>query len=96
MAITPAERRFLRSWEEQRKGGKAGFIATYSFGYTFVIFISGIALGLFLNIAFIRVSWLLIMGVSSVVGAVIISMIMWKSQQKKWQRIIHRELSASN
>ena len=96
MAITPAERRFLRSWEEQRQGGKAGFIATYTFGYTLVIFISGIALGLFLNIPFIRFSWLLIMAISSIGGAFLIALIMWSRQQQKWRTIINREVAASN
>ena len=96
MAITPAERRFLRSWEEQRQGGKAGFVATYTFGYTLVIFISGIALGLFLNIPFIRFNWLLIMAISSIGGAFLISLIMWSRQQQKWRTIINREVAASN
>jgi hypothetical protein len=96
MAITPAERRFLRSWEEQRNGGKAGYVATYTFAYTFVIYLTGIALGLFLNIPFIRFKWLVMMAIASIAGAFIISMVVWKRQQKKWRNIINRETAASN
>ena len=96
MAITPAERRFLRSWEEQRNGGKAGYVATYTFAYTFVIFLTGIALGLFLNIPFVRFKWLKMMAIGSVLLALIISMLVWHRQQKKWRNIINREMEASN
>ena len=96
MAITPAERRFLRSWEEQRNGGKASYVATYTFAYTLVIYLTGIALGLFLNIPFIRFLWLMLMAMVSIAGAFLISMMIWKRQQKKWRSIINRELTASN
>ena len=96
MAITVAERRFLRSWEEQRKGGKKAYVATYTFGLTFLIFHCFIALGLFLNIPFIRLHWIIMIAVSSCILALILSFVIWNIQQKKWRRIITREMEQSN
>lgn len=96
MALSPAERRFLRSWEEQRNGGKKSFVAIYTFAYTLVIFLSSVAVALFMNIAFIRKSWLISMAVGSVVAAFVLSNILWSRQQKKWRSIINREMAASN
>jgi protein-S-isoprenylcysteine O-methyltransferase Ste14 len=96
MAITTEERRFLRSWEEQRKGGKKSYVATYTFGLTFLIFLCCVALGLFLSLPFIRVSWIVIIAISSVVLALLLSVLIWSIQQKKWRRIINRELEQLN
>ena len=96
MAITAAERRFLRSWEEQRKGGKKAYVATYTFGLTFLIFLCFVALGLFLSVPFIKASWLIIIGISSVVLAFLIAIMVWSMQQKKWRHIILREMEQSN
>jgi len=96
MAITAEERRFLRSWEEQRKGGKKVYVAIYTFGLTLVIFLSSVALGLFLSIPFISLYWLTTIGIVSVVGAFGSSVLMWNRQQKKFRRIINREMAQSN
>lgn len=96
MAISTAERRFLRGWEEQRKGGKGNYVATYTFAYTLVIFLSSVALALFLNIPFIRKTWLISLAAGSVAGAFVLSNVMWSRFQKKWRDIIDREVAASN
>jgi hypothetical protein len=96
MAITAEERRFLRSWEEQRKGGKKVYVAIYTFGLTLVIFLSSIALGLFLNIPFIQLYWLAFIGIASIGGAFGLSILMWNQHQKKFRKIINREMAQSN
>lgn len=95
MAISSDERRFLRSWEEQREGGKAGYVATYTFGLTFVIFLSSIAVGLFANLPFIKFYLLIIISVASLVSAFVISVVMWNTKQKRFRDIINRELADS-
>ncbi|MES2647675.1 MAG: hypothetical protein V4717_12410 [Bacteroidota bacterium] len=95
MAISSDERRFLRSWEEQREGGKAGYVATYTFGLTFVIFLSSIAVGLFANLPFVKLYVLVIISIVSLVGAFIISIVMWNTKQKRFRDIINRELTES-
>jgi hypothetical protein len=95
MAISSDERRFLRSWEEQREGGKAGYVATYTFGLTFVIFLSSIAVGLFANLPFIKLYLLVIISVASLVSAFFISVVMWNTKQKRFRDIINRELADS-
>lgn len=96
MAITAAERRFLRSWEEQRRDGKKAYVATYTFGLTFLIFLCFVALGLFLSVPFIKATWLIIIGISSVVLAFLIAMMAWSMHQKKWRQIILREMEQAN
>jgi hypothetical protein len=96
MAISPAERRFLRSWEEQRNGGKTSFVAIYTFAYTLVIFLSGIALALFGNVPFVHQNWLTGMGIGSIILAFGLSHFLWYWQQKKWRAIINREMAESN
>lgn len=96
MALSTAERRFLRGWEEQRKGGKWAYIGTYTFGLTFLIFLCSIALGLFMNLPFIEPFWISIMAVVAFAGAIILSFIMWDQGQKKFRRIINRETASNN
>lgn len=96
MAITAAERRFLRSWEEQRKGGKKVYVGTYTFGLTMVIFLSSIALGLFLSLPFIKFFWLTAIAISSVISGFILATLIWKGHQKRFRQIINRELAAAN
>ena len=96
MAISAEERRFLRSWEEQRHGGKRVYVATYTFGLTFLIFLCAIALGLFMNLPFVKLYVLIAIAIASVVGAFLLAIFMWSSQQKKFRRIVNREVAASN
>ena len=95
MAISPEERRFLKNWEEQRKGGKASFIGIYTFGL-FIMFLMGfLAFGLFSGWAFLKAAWLITMGISSLVGAFVAASLLWKWQQKKFSAIVRRELAGS-
>ena len=95
MPISVDERRFLRAWEEQRQGGKNVYVATYTFGLTFVIFLCCIALGLFLNLPFVKLYLLVTIAIGSVVGAFIISILMWNRQQRKFRRIVNREIDSA-
>ncbi len=96
MAISAEEGRFLRSWEEQRHGGKKVYVATYTFGLTFLIFLCAVALGLFMNLPFVKLYVLIAIAIGSVAGAFFLSIIMWNQKQKKFRQIVNREVAASN
>lgn len=92
MALSPEERRFLKSWEEQRKDGKMSFVGVYTFGLFILFYLAFIALGLFSGVPFIKVHWLTLIGIVSLSGALLLSLYLWNWQQKKFRSIIHREL----
>ena len=96
MSISPAERRFIRYWEEQRQGGKTAFVAVYTFGYLIIIFMTGVAIGLFTGLRFVTTPLLLGMAAASLTGAFMVSLWQWKRQQQKFSRIIKREIGAAN
>ncbi len=93
MPLTDDERRFIRNWEEQRKGGKMVFIPIYTFGFFIIIFMSGVALGLFTGVRFIKISWLSLLGAGALVGGFLLSFVLWNRSQRKFQRIITREIN---
>jgi hypothetical protein len=92
MSISAAERRFIRNWEEQRKGGKAGFIAIYTFGYFIIIFMTGVALGLFTSLRFVTLPLLSGMAIVSLVAGIGFAFLHWSRSQKKFRNIIQREI----
>lgn len=94
MAITSEERRFLKSWEEQRKGGKAEFVAIYTFGLFILFYMGFIAVGLFSGWPFLKAVLLIAMGIGALLSALGVSLILWLVQQKKFSSIIRREMSA--
>lgn len=95
MALTPEERRFLKNWEEQRKGGKTSFVGIYTFGLFIMFYMGFLAFGLFSGWAFLKASWLIIMGISALVGAIVAANWLWIRQQKKFSAIVRRELAGS-
>ncbi len=94
MAITSEERRFLKSWEEQRKGGKAVFVGIYTFGLFILFYMGFIAVGLFSGWPFLKAVLLIGMGIGALLSALGVSLILWLVQQKKFSSIIRREMSA--
>mgnify|MGYP001765604794 CR=1 FL=1 len=90
MPINTEERRFIRHWEEQRQGGKTAYIATYTFGYFIVLFMVGVALGLFSGLRIVRINMLVGLGIVALVGAVFVSFLQWNNGEKKFRRIISR------
>jgi protein-S-isoprenylcysteine O-methyltransferase Ste14 len=94
MAISTDERRFLRSWEEQREGGKWTYVGTYTFGFTIMLFLGSIALGLFMSLPFVKPIWLILISIFSVVGGFLLSIGVWQHNERKFRKIIKRETSA--
>ena len=95
MALSPEERRFLKNWEEQRKGGKAGFVGVYTFGLFILFYMGFIAVGLFSGWPFLKVTWLVVMAIAALLSALGVSLALWRVQQKKFSAIIRRELAQS-
>jgi hypothetical protein len=95
MALSPEERRFLKGWEEQRKGGKASFVGIYTFGLFILFYMGFIAVGLFSGWAFLKIIWLVSMAIGAFLSALGVSILLWRYQQKKFSAIIRRELSAN-
>ena len=95
MAISPEERRFLKSWEEQRRGGKKSFVGVYTFGLFILFYMAFVAVGLFSGWPFLKASWLVLMAFAALAGALGLSLFLWSFQQKKFTAIIRREMTAS-
>lgn len=93
MPISTEERRFIRNWEEQRKGGKATFVAIYTFGYFILLFMMGVAFWLFSGLRFVTIPLISGLGGIALVGAVALSFWQWQRHQKKFARIIQREIA---
>ena len=96
MAISPDERRFLKSWEDQRRDGKKSFVGIYTFGLFILFYMGFVAVGLFSGWPFLKPAWLIFMGIAALVCAFALSIFLWRWQQKKFSSIIRRELSASD
>ena len=90
MPITTDERRFMRHWEEQRQGGRRAYLAIYTFGYFFVLFMMGVALGLFSGLRFVQKPMLIGLGILSLAGAFAVALYQWRRGEKKFHRIISR------
>lgn len=90
MPISIEERRFIRHWEEQRQGGRKSYVAIYTFGYFFVIFMIGVALGLFSGLRFVKVPLLTGLAVASLVGAFVVALYQWRRGESKFRKIISR------
>lgn len=92
MPISTEERRFIRYWEEQRKGGKGSYVGTYTIGYFIVVFMSGVALGLFTGLRFVTAPLLIGLAVLSLLMAVLLALYQFGQGQKKFRKIIQREI----
>jgi protein-S-isoprenylcysteine O-methyltransferase Ste14 len=96
MALTPAERRFVRHWEEERGGGRGAFLVRYTLAYFVVAYLCSVALALFLSIPFIKLLWLGLIAIFSLVLAFVVSVWVWRQNQRRFQAIIHREMGQNS
>lgn len=96
MPLSAGDKRFLKNWEEQREGGKKVFVSIYSVGLTILIFLCAVALGLFMNLPFIKLKIIEIIGASSVVAAIALSFFIWYRQEKKYRRLSDELKAESN
>lgn len=89
--ISREEKRFIRSWEEQREGGKWSYYLLYTFVGGFIIsLLTYILLLWFLQIRVPKPYWL-IPAIGLLAGA-LISVTVWRVNERRFKRIIRREV----
>ena len=96
MPITSAERRFLRQWEEQRKDGKAKYITVYTIGLSVMFMALTVVFGFFTSLPFFQPDWLIMIGIASITSAFLVSASNWSRSEKKFKKIIQREMAELN
>ena len=89
--ITQKEKRFIRFWQEQREGGKWSYYLLYTFGGGFIIsLVSYILLLWILQIRVPKPYWLV--PAVGVMLAAVLSVVVWKLNEKRFKKIIRREV----
>lgn len=91
--LSKEERRFLRSWEEQRKGGRWSYYLLYGISGSVVLFI-GIAF-IFSMIRFGLPAQLWPIPVVSTGLAIMLTWSSWKRNEARFRRLVKREIEAS-
>lgn len=90
--LSTEERRFLRSWEEQRKGGKLSYFLLYILA-GFVVMTIGVffVASMF---SFGRPKHLWPVPLASLLIMTSYTWLSWSRSEKKWRSIIKREMGA--
>ncbi len=92
--ITKEERRFLRSWEDQRKGGKLSYFLLYIIAGTIVLTIGVGFVWSMVNFALPKPLWAI--PVTSFVLSSAYAALTWSRGEAKFKRLIKREVEASS
>ena len=88
--LTTSEKRFIRYWQDQRKGGRWSYLALYSLVGTFI---ASLLLFFLLSVFMVRASeqfW--IIPVAGFTIVTIISVLAWNTNEKKFRKLIRREV----
>ncbi len=91
--LTKQERRFVRNWEEQRKGSRAGYYLLYTCIWFFVSM-----LGLFFLFAHFtemyrnKLQTLYEMMGAAIVVAIIVTHLTYRRNENRFRKIIRREM----
>lgn len=90
--LSTTERRFIRYWEEQRTGGRWSYYALYIFIGTFIAtVIFSTFLFLFFQVIFGSFTfWIALF--TAILLSSIATTISWASNEKKFRKIIRREI----
>jgi hypothetical protein len=91
--LSAREKRFIKYWEEQRKGGRYAYYLLYILGGTFIISLLGFILLLFILQFMFNVTMLWAVPVSAFVLAVLLTIMTWQNNERKFKRIIRREVA---
>jgi len=90
--ISNKERRFLRQWEEQRKGGKLTYVLLYTVIGTFITaIIFSVGMVIFYRIVFASKGFWIMLA-TSFVFSLLLTFYSWISSEKKFKNIIRREI----
>jgi hypothetical protein len=88
--LTATEKRFIKSWEDQRQGGRMKYFLLYILAGTFVGTLVLSFLTLMLNLGFPDNLWLIAIGSFCIVT--IFTVLTWNANEKKFKSIIQREI----
>ena len=84
--MTPKERRFIKYWEEQRKGGKLGFFALYISMGTIV---TTIAVCFLISVLGLKYAYWPV-PIIGLLSMFIITWLTWNTNEKQFKNIIKR------
>lgn len=68
-------------------------MGVYTFGLFILLYMGFVVLGLFAGLPFIKLHWLLLIGIVSLVGALVLTLYIWKQKQSRFAGIVRRELA---
>ena len=88
--LTATEKRFIKSWEDQRQGGRMKYFLLYILAGTFIITIIASFLTSMFASGFPENIWLIVIGSFSF--ATIVTILTWYANEKKFKAIIQREI----
>ncbi|AXY75495.1 hypothetical protein D3H65_16585 [Paraflavitalea soli] len=88
--LTAKEKRFIKYWEEQRTGGRWSYFALYIPIGTFLCSI--ITAFLFSMMSSVGREYFVSVAVVSAVMSVVITILTWRNNEKKFKSIIRREV----
>lgn len=95
--LTHKERRFIRHWEEQRRGSRAGYYMLYIFIWFFVAMIFlFFLLNNFVQIQRNNVQKLYGMLIAAAVISIIVTHLSFWQNERKFKKIIRREMDATS
>ena len=91
--LNPAEKRFIKYWEEQRTGGKYKYYLLYILAGTFIsVLILSFVYSLVISTTF-SVDWgVLPILIISFVLVTVLTVVTWDKNEKKFKAIIKREV----
>lgn len=90
--LTKEERRFLRSWEDQRKGGKLPYFLLYIIAGTIVMTIGVGFVWSMVNFALPKPLWAI--PLTSFILSSAYAGLTWKRGERKFKELIKREVSS--
>lgn len=95
MAISTAERRFLREWEIQRKGSRAGYYALYMAMWAIICMLSLFFVMNYFNLIIEKSSrtTFFFMLTVSLISAAIFTHFVWLRNEKRFKALINREMN---
>ena len=93
--LNPAEKRFIKYWEEQRVGGKYKYYLLYIIAGTFIsVLILSFVYSIVISSTF-SLDWgVLPILIVSVVLVTVMTILTWDRNEKKFKAIIKREVRA--
>lgn len=89
--LSTKEKRFIKYWEEQRTGGRWSYFALYIPVGTFLCAI--LTTFLFSMFSMIEVNFFVVVAVVSALLATMISIGAWYNNERKFKKLIHREVT---